>query len=119
MPREDDTDRLLLTPTQAAERISIARPQIVARLRAGQILGRRDGRRWFIHVDDLPDPPPPNTGPRPIIVRGDRDGWLPGSVTCGDRAPRRDLPPDPPLEEAPWRIIRPADPRPDPEDPSA
>ena len=119
MPREDDTDRLLVTATQAAERLSVARPQIVARLRSGQILGRRDGRRWFIHVDDLPTPAPRTEGPKPIVLHGSKDGWLAGSTSCGDRAPRRDLPPDPPIEEAPWRIIRPADPPPDLEDPSA
>ena len=117
MATDDVPDRLLLTTAEVGERLGVSHYLIPARIRDGQLLGHRDGNRWLVHVDDLPDPPPPNTGPRPIIVRGDRDGWLPGSVTCGDRAPRRDLPPDPPLEEAPWRIIRPADPR--PEDPSA
>lgn len=117
MPHEDDPDRLLVTATQAAERLSVARPQIVARLRSGQILGRRDGRRWFIHVDDLPTPAPRTEGPKPIVLHGSKNGWLAGSVDCGDRAPRREQPPEEPPLEAAWRIVRPADPP--PEDPSA
>ena len=81
MATDDVPDRLLLTTAEVGERLGVSHYLIPARIRDGQLLGHRDGNRWLVHVDDLPDPPPPNTGPRPIIVSGDRDGWLPGSVT--------------------------------------
>ena len=81
----------------------------------------RSASRWRINPDSLPDRPMPATRHRPIVLRNSRDGWLENSTNPGDRAPRRQRPPEE-IPQAPWRIVRPADPRPAdprPEDPSA
>lgn len=117
MPRGDSPDPLLLTATEAGQRLSMTTQQVVVRLREGRILGHREEGRWLVRIDDLPDPPPREDAPRPIVLHGSENGWLAGSVDCGDRAPRREQPPEEPPLEAAWRIVRPADPP--PEDPSA
>lgn len=100
-----EEDRLLLTTSQAGELLGISSAVVAYRLSIGQIIGHRTRGKWRIHIDDLPTPEPRDRAPRPIVCCS-KDGWLPGSVPCGDRAPRRERPPEPPEEPAPWRIVR-------------
>jgi len=108
-------DRVCLA--EAARLCGLGHAELVYLIVTGLAEGGREGREWRVNPDSLPDPPPPLTCHRPIILRESNDGWLRGSVNCGDRAPRREQPPEEPPLEAAWRIIRPADPP--PEDPSA
>jgi len=96
-----------LTLREAASVTGLTREDVVELIANGHVEAERGGNRWRINPDSLPDPPMPQTHHRPIILRGSKDGWLPGSVSCGDRAPRQHLPPDPPPPLAPWRIIQP------------
>lgn len=93
-----------------ASRISgLPREVLVDLIDQGQIEASSGVRFWRINPDSLPDPLPPATHHRPIVLQNSRDGWLENSVDPGDRAPRRERPPEEPPPEAPWRIVRPAD----------
>jgi len=100
-------DRLTLTEARRAANTTFA--AVLSLIAAGTIEAEWDGRRWRVHPDSLPDPEPQTRVPRPIILRQGQDGWLPGSTDPGDRAPARQRPPEGPIEEAPWRIIKPPD----------
>ncbi len=98
-----------LTLTEAAERLGITEPDLRRLLKdVAGIEAVRTPSRWQVNPDSLPDGPMPTTRHRPIILRNSNDGWLESSTNPGDRAPARERPPEP-IEEAPWRIIKPAD----------
>ena len=96
-----------LTLTEAATRLGMTKDDFRRLLEeAAGIEAVRTPSRWQVNPDPLPDGPMPTTRHRPIILRNSNDGWLPGSTNPGDRAPRRERPPDE-VPQAPWRIVRP------------